>query len=62
MAVRSLTASCGDHPVAEQPKWSAEAAVAEEELPFYGKKADGGRNSLMTNVWLQRGLSRIHFY
>ena len=45
---------------AEQPKWSAEAAIAEEELSSHGEKAGCGRNSLMTNAWLRRGLSRTH--
>lgn len=45
---------------AEQPKWSAEAAIAEEELPSHGEKAGCGRNSPMTNAWLQRGLSRTN--
>lgn len=45
---------------AKQPKWSAEAAIAEEELSSLREKAGCGRNSLKTNVWLQRGLSRTH--
>lgn len=45
---------------AGQPKWSAEAAIAEEELSSHREKAGCGRNSLMTNAWLRRGLSRTH--
>lgn len=45
---------------AEQSKWSAEAAIAEKELSSLREKAGCGRNSLKTNVWLQRGLSRTH--
>lgn len=42
------------------PKWSAEAAIAEEELSSRREKAGCGGKSPMTNAWLQRGLSRTH--
>lgn len=45
---------------AEQPKWSAKTATVEKELSSHGEKAGCDRNSLMTNAWLQRGLSRTH--
>lgn len=45
---------------ARQPKWSAEAAMVEEECSSCREKADCGRNSLMINAWLWRGLSRIY--